>query len=286
MKCEAVQERMMEWMDGRLSPDLANELKAHVDACPGCQAELAATQRFARLLDRPPPVSPSPALRAKVFADIAAEMTGHRPAAASVRAEEPPAPPQAAPSDGRPRWLRLPLLQAAIACALVAAGYWAGLRRAQPGVAAANAPATQQDIAEVRAQINQLAGYTLEQQQHASTDQRLETVLTTAASRQPTPDAIDGLITALAMDPSVNVRLSAVQALYAHADQDVVRTAIAVSLPRETSPLVQLAMIDFLTAARDRAAVPVLTRLSTTADDPSVKEAAGRALAQLEPSHF
>ncbi|HZZ56771.1 MAG TPA: zf-HC2 domain-containing protein [Opitutaceae bacterium] len=279
MKCEAVQERMMEWMDGRVPPDLANELKAHVDACPGCQAELAATQRFARLLDRPPAVSPTPELRKGVYAMIAEEMAG-APAPAR-RAEPRPARPAWA-------WLRLPAVQALAACALVAAGYLAGLRRAPAPTppTAASAPATQQDVAEIRAQIGQLVGYTLEQQEHASADQRLETVLTTAAEPKPNQNAIDSLITALAMDPSVNVRLSAVQALYAHADQPIVRTAVAVSLPRESSPLVQLAMIDFLTAARDRSAIPVLTKLSTTADDPSVKEAAGRALAQLEPAHF
>lgn len=277
MKCEAVQERMMEWMDGRVPPDLANELKAHVDACPGCQAELAATQRFARLLDRPPAASPSPQLRQGVYAMIAEEMAG---AAAPGRRPEP------TPARRAWAWLRLPAVQAVAACALVAAGYLAGVRRAPAPTPPAAAPATQQDVAEIRAQIGQLVGYTLEQQEHASADQRLETVLTTAAEPKPDQNAIDSLITALAMDPSVNVRLSAVQALYAHADQPVVRTAVTVCLPRESSPLVQLAMIDFLTAARDRSAIPVLTRLSTTADDPSVKEAAGRALAQLEPAHF
>ncbi|HEY3756283.1 MAG TPA: zf-HC2 domain-containing protein [Opitutaceae bacterium] len=280
MKCEAVQERMMEWMDGRVAPDLANELKAHVDVCPGCQAELAATRRFANLLDRPPIAAPSSALRQRVFASIAQEMTG---------ASAP------APRTDRPRPVRtwrtfFPLLQGLGACALLAGGYWLGARRSNPVAASAapspSAPATQQQVAEIRQQLGQLVGYTLDQQQHSSTDQRLQAVLRTAAQPNADQNVIDGLITALAMDPCVNVRLSAVQALYAHASREDVRTAISVSLPREPSPLVQLAMIDFLTAAQDRAAVPVLTKLSSTADDPSVKDAAGRALAQLEPSHF
>jgi hypothetical protein len=58
--------------------------------------------------------------------------------------------------------------------------------------------------------------------------------------------------------------------------------AIRLSLPREQSPLVQLAMIDFLTAVRDRDAAPAFQKLSASPlADPSVRVAAERALTQL-----
>jgi hypothetical protein len=53
-------------------------------------------------------------------------------------------------------------------------------------------------------------------------------------------------------------------------------------LPREQNPLVQLELIDFVAAARDRDAAPVLEKMAKNdAVDRTVRDAARRALAQL-----
>lgn len=275
MNCQRARERMMEWMDGRLDPATATELKAHVDHCPECQRELASLRQMVNVLDAPVTVKPSPNLRRSVLAAIAAEKSdAHRPAATQ------PSRPQTARSRG---WSWRLTFQVFGACALVALGFLAGHRTggSNPSLSA-GAPATQQDIAALNSKMDsmsQLVNFTLQRQQSATTNQRLEGVLTSASLHKPDKAAIDSLIGTLALDPSANVRLNAVQALYANADQEVVRTAIEISLPREQSPLVQLAMIDFLTAAKDRDARPVLEKLSANLSaDPNVREAATRAL--------
>ncbi len=282
MNCERVRERMMEWLDGRIDPATATELKAHVDQCPACQRELAQMRQMVTLLEVPAPVRPSPALRRGVLAAIEAEKSdAHRaPSAGGAR------PPSALV---RHHWFGS--LWGGFAatlggCALLALGFFAGRHTGGSNPSpAASAPATQQDIAALKTQmdtVGQLVNFTLQRQQNASTNQRLDGVLSTAALRKPDRSAIDGLIGTVALDPSANVRLSAVQALYGHADQEVVRTAIEISLPREQSPLVQLAMIDFLTAAKDHDARPVLEKISATETaDPNVREAASRAMIQL-----
>jgi len=275
MNCERARERMMEWMDGRLDPATATELKAHVDRCPECQRELAAMRQMVNLLDAPVTMKPSNSLRRGVLAAIESEKGGS--AARSVRG---PSAVRANAPGGRvpPTWL-VPVLQILGACALIAVGFVAGERHT------GSAPATQQDIAALKSQmdnVGQLVNYTLQRQQSASTNQRLEGVLATAALRKPDRRTIDNLIGTLALDPSANVRMNAVQALFADSDQDVVRTAIEISLPREQSPIVQLAMIDFLTASKDRDARPVLEKISANDDaDTNVREAAKRAITQL-----
>jgi hypothetical protein len=93
---------------------------------------------------------------------------------------------------------------------------------------------------------------------------------------------IDGLINSMAFDTSVNVRLNAINALYLHADQDVVRGGVLACLPRENNPLVQVAMIDFLVASRDREAVPEMRKLmADEKTDADVRESARRAVEQL-----
>ena len=106
--------------------------------------------------------------------------------------------------------------------------------------------------------------------------------LTSATLENPNDKVLNDLIGSLALDPSANVRLRALEALYPHADQEVVRAGVLASLPREQNPLVQVSMIDFLAAARDREAAPALEKISASdSADPSVRDAAKRALTQL-----
>jgi hypothetical protein len=71
-------------------------------------------------------------------------------------------------------------------------------------------------------------------------------------------------------------------ALYPHAEQQLVRAGVLASLPREQNAMVQVAMIDFLVAARDRDATSELEKLARNESiDRVVRDAAKRGLAQL-----
>lgn len=182
------------------------------------------------------------------------------------------------------------ILSPVAACALVALGFIAGNRSITPPPAAAES--TQRELAAMRDQIakqneqlgkmTQLVGYQLLQQQQGPANDRLREVLTSANTAQPDDKVLDNLIAALAFDPSTNVRLRALEALYPHAGRPAVRSSVLASLPREQNPLVQLELIDFVAAARDRDAAPVLEKMAKNdAVDRTVRDAARRALAQL-----
>ena len=171
-----------------------------------------------------------------------------------------------------------------------ALGFIAGTRTTAPSSTAGDA--TQRELATMREQITrqneqlgkmtQLVGYQLLQQQQGPANDRLREVLASANTENPDDKVLDNLISALAFDPSSNVRLRALEALYPHAARAEVRSGVLASLPREQNPLVQLEMIDFVAAARDRDAAPVLEKMSQNESiDRSVRDAARRALAQL-----
>jgi hypothetical protein len=61
-----------------------------------------------------------------------------------------------------------------------------------------------------------------------------------------------------------------------------VRAGVLACLPRETNPLVQVSMIDFLVATKAREASPVLTKLAADdKTDSDVRESARRAIELL-----
>ena len=139
-----------------------------------------------------------------------------------------------------------------------------------------------QDVRSQMGKMTQLVTLGILQQQQGPVSDRMKEVLVAAKTEKPSDKVLDDLIKALAFDPSVNVRLRALEALYSHADNPNVRDGVLASLPREQNPLVQLELIDFLAAARDREAAPTLEKMSQNeAVDVTVRNAARNALAQL-----
>jgi hypothetical protein len=169
---------------------------------------------------------------------------------------------------------------------LVAFGLVAGMRLVPRAPAppdnSAELHETQRQLAELRAEVasmNQLVTSSLSQREPARA--RLQQVA--AQAGQTDEKALAQLLSALAFDQSINVRLSALEALYPNAGDTQVRNGVLVALPRESSPLVQVAMIDFLAASRTREAAPVFQQLARTPlTDQAVRTAAQRALAVLE----
>jgi hypothetical protein len=193
--------------------------------------------------------------------------------------------PALAPFARRP-WRRLLLPLAA--AGLVALGFIAGRRSSSPASSLAATPigtdaANRQDIARLNARLDamsQVIASSLLPQRPGN--ERLQRVLAEGSAAPANRRVAAGLVESLALDPSVNVRLSALDALYAHADDPTVRASVVACLNREPSPLVQVAMIDFLVGARDRDATPEIRKLA--ADDKTdldVRESARRALDQL-----
>ena len=284
MNCERLREQLPALLDDRLIVADAAEIRSHLERCAACQRELHALRQTLAALDTLPLPKPSPRLRTHVYAAIAAEHQALRSAPVPVATQSSPTskPP------ARPFWFWA--VAPLAAGALVVLGFSLGIRSGSAtatgssSAQTAAALATQRELAALRTQVesmSQLVGYAVLHQSRSS-NERLRGILTSAQMENPDSKAINDLISALALDPSTNVRLNALDALYAHADQEAVRAGVLNSLPRETSPLVQVSIIDFLVATRDREAAPALQKLSDSSQtDRDVRDAAKRALNQL-----
>ena len=108
--------------------------------------------------------------------------------------------------------------------------------------------------------MRQMVTLSLLQQQSAS--ERLKGVTWTGQLERPDAEVIAALLDTLHHDTNVNVRLATIDALKRFADQPSVRRATIESLPAQTSPLVQMALIDFVVEANGREGVPLLERLA------------------------
>jgi hypothetical protein len=93
------------------------------------------------------------------------------------------------------------------------------------------------------------------------TELRLAGVMLTAQGDPEDAVPAEALLDLLERDPSVPVRLAAVDALYLYGRQPRVRERLAAALARQQSPRVQLALIDLLAGLRERAALEALRKL-------------------------
>ncbi len=108
-----------------------------------------------------------------------------------------------------------------------------------------------------------------------SASARLQGISLTSRLQDPAPALVAALLETLDNDPSVNVRLSAVDALYLFADREEVRKALTASLARQTSPLVQIALIDLMVSLKEKRAAAALKKL--LADNKIIPEVRQRA---------
>lgn len=273
MNCSRIRERLPELLDHRTAAATPPEVRAHLAACADCRREEEALRATLAALDAPPAAVPSDRLRRNLQAALAAERAA-APAAAAA--------PRARPVVGGWRRLLYPMA----GCALIAAGFLAGQR------APSGESRTQRELAELREQLGQqreqLAKMTtlvtsslLQPQQHPA-NERLQQLLAESRQAAPSERTLDTLISALTLDPNVNIRLRALEALFPHAERTLVRAGIVAALPREQNPLVQLELIEFIALTGDRSAVPLLERMSASdAAHQTVRDAAKMALARL-----
>jgi len=155
-----------------------------------------------------------------------------------------------------------PLLQGCAAMLVLLVGIQVGR-----GIRPPTSPEVHELSQEVR-DLRQMVSLSLMQQESAS--ERLKGVSWSSQLDRPGDEVVSALIDTLMHDSNVNVRLASIDALKRFADRDSVRSAAIQALGTQRSPLVQMALIDFVVETREHAALSTLRQL---AKDSTVNEA-------------
>lgn len=85
-----------------------------------------------------------------------------------------------------------------------------------------------------------------------SVTDRLKAVNLTTDMEQADDKVIKSLLQTLNSDPSVNVRLAAIEALFQHCENPIAREGLVSAITRQESPLVQLALADIMVAMQEK----------------------------------
>jgi hypothetical protein len=252
MECEDVHAQLADHLAGALSAEAEADLERHLAQCAACAAERDGfSAAWDQLGGLPADRVPSAAMRARFAATLEGFEASMRPSRGS-----------------RAAW-------PAAAAAMLIVGILIGRQTVVP------APGDNGQLADLRGEVRALREMTaVALMQQASPSERLKGVTWTSRLEQPGAELAELLLDTLMSDPNVSVRLAAIDALRRFADREVVRRGTLAALGQQSSPLVQIALIDFAAELNGAGAAETLRRLS---NDPLVNETVrARAAAVLQ----
>jgi len=272
MNCDDVRDQLPDYWTGAIEEGAKSKMQAHFASCPACRAEAETLSAIWKKLGAIPEERPGRALRARFEATLEAYMQGLR------QAERGPSTRERVDKWLEGWWPRQPVFQFGFALAFLAAGLLVGYSVTQ------NSRYGGGEVAQLREEVRhtrQLVALSLLQQQSAS--ERLKGVDWSNRMTRPDPQVLSALLHTVNYDQNVNVRLAALDALHQSANNEMVRRGLVESLDRQTSPLVQIALIDLLVEIRDKPAGQALKELmQETGLNPEVRERAQWALGQMQ----
>lgn len=261
MDCREVEQLLPDYLQNSLDGEQTRAVGEHVSECAACGEEV----RLWNELGAIPQEQPSPMMRRQFELMLEAYQQGRKT--------------HARPSAGwLSGWFRS-FVPAAAAAALLAVGFLAGLYVNRSNEDSNRLMAMQKELTSTK----QLVALSMLQQDSASS--RLEGVSWSTRLDTADPQVKDALLHTLRYDASVDVRMAALDALRRYTDQAPVRTSVEDSFRHQKSPLVQIALIDFMVEQHDRAAVEKLKNFRDTPDlNPTVRQRVEWGITQLSRS--
>ena len=262
-----IQDQLAAYLSGNLETEEVTRINEHIAVCDSCRKEFQLLGGIWNSMGDIAEERPSALLRTRFYAAMNAYESGLQETASYSRQSRkwyegffPPAP----------------AVQFALAVVLIIIGVFAGYRLRGDSV---NEAQIVQIRDEVRT-VNRLLTVSLLQQQSAS--DRLQGVNRSYQLEYTDPEITTALLETFKHDPNVNVRLAALDALSRNIGQPEIRNELISAFQAQSSPLVQIAMIDLMVQIREKSSVDVLKQMqSKSGVNDAVKKRIEQGIQQL-----
>jgi len=248
MNCEKAKKLVPDYLMGFLEPKAVKEVEEHISKCEDCKQALEQLKVVWEKLGELPREDPEPSLRGRFYAML--ERTKQE-----GKVRERVSVSNRIESWISAWWPQKPAIQMGFSVVLLMFGVLIGSQFQAGSFRNGEMAQLREEIRNMR----QIVSMSLLNQ--PSSSERIRGVGFTRQIDQPTETLLTTLLNTLDSDPNVNVRLAAVDALILFTDRSGVRDALIQSLSRQTSPLVQIALIDLLVQVQEKKALDALRSL-------------------------
>ena len=269
--CQDFQGRFPDYLTGDLDVKTVESIQDHVTTCTSCRSELEELTGTWTQLGILPEEQPGANLRKNFYTMLESYREGLESSPLKKFFDF-----FKIKNIGEKLWPRRPMFQLAAVMVFLIMGFTIGYF-----VQLQNQ--NSREIARLH-QENQLfrQQLTVSLLNQSSPSQRLKGLMWSTQLENPADETLETLLHTLNHDPNVNIRLTAVDALYLFSDDPKVKLGLIESLQKQTSPMVQIALIDLLVEMREKQAIKSLKQLlEKNKLTPEVKERAKLSLQLL-----
>ncbi|NIR48574.1 hypothetical protein GWO43_09070 [candidate division KSB1 bacterium] len=271
MTCKQVSKHFPDYLVGELAENLRSDIKSHLNSCESCQSEFESLNAIWSKLAALPEEQPSTSLHERFQTMLEAYTAGQK---------------HAKPRPGFQEWLdgwlerwwpRQPAFQFGLSVVLLLFGLFIGYQIKSDSVGT-------QDVAQLQTEVHSLRQLvTISLLRNQSPGERLRGVSYSYRVEEPDQETLSVLLNTLNYDPNLNVRLAAVDALSYFYEKPSVRRGLMQSLSRQTSPLIQIALINLLVEMEEKQAVDTLKLIQNNEMfNQTVRKRSAWAVEQLE----
>jgi len=261
MKCEEVEQKMIDYLDNNLDSGMRQEIEKHLETCERCLDELNESQQILNLISKDELVKPDESLRINFYHMLHSEIK---------KGEEK--------NKIQDHKLIIPWYnnigsRVAAGIALFVCGTFIGLLL-HSGL---NSSYASNEMKQLHSEISDLKKATMfTMLKEESSSDRIQAVRYVEDLDKPDQNVIDVLIKTLNNDKNINVRMAAAYALSKFADQRMVCDSLVKSLSLQSDPILQVTLINILAERKEKSAMKPIQEI--IANRSTMKEV--RAVAQ------
>ncbi len=237
-KCNEIQEKLSQFIEGDL-PEVANsEVKKHLKNCDACQKELEEIKSFLSILNKNEMEIPSTKLKTNFEKMLAQEIENSKPKVVQLQPKQD--------------WKSF--LKVAASVAIIISAFLFGKHQS---TITKIANAKEENKQEVLAML-----------ENNSASKRILAVTNAEEFTKDDIKIIEALINRLFFDKNANVRLAAAETLTKFSSKEIVRDALLKALVTEKNSSVQIELIYILGKIQEKRAIKPMEKMLTNEETP------------------
>ena len=270
MKCPEFKTHIPDYLTGDLKSILEEAFKLHMSSCSACRQEIEDINEIWIKLGVLPEEQPSKKLRSRFYNMLSETRKNLNPPANSRKLKG------FFTALGKMLSVPKPALQIGISAGILMLGFLAG-------TVFTSQKTMERELTALKRQMQDLSKTAVTSMlRQESTFDRLNGITWSSHIKNPDEQILRTLLSILNHDPSTNVRLAAVDALYLFSDIELVKQGLIRSLSLQTSPIVQTSLINLLVELKEKKAAHALKKLiEGKMTTPEVREVAESSLQNL-----
>ncbi len=239
MKCDELEDKILDYLDGKLDKESNLEIEKHLETCERCLDEFRDLQEVMKIIAGTKEIEPDDSLRINFYHMLHNEIRKNKSTG-----------PEGVQRELLP-WYNHIFFRIAAGFALLITGTLIGIL-----IHSGFTNSRQVQMEQLRSEVTTLkkaAMFTMLKEESSS--YRIQALGYADDLNIPDENVIEVLVKTLNTDKNVNVRMAAAYALSKYVDQQSVSDSLVRSLSLQSDPILQVTLINILVERREKSAV-------------------------------